>query len=498
MIKGKYVIKNDLPKEAYDEIKADLTTSINDLYGDVKQYCIWRERDEYIQIPRFYKNDILTKYIKSEINTPKEVEFKFLGKLNEKQKKISEICIEKIKQKNGGTIILPCGSGKTVIALYIASELKLKTLAITHKTFLQDQWMERIKQFTTAKIGMIRQKYIDVNDKEIVVGMLQSISLIEYPDKIFSDFGLVLYDEAHHIVAEKFSNALYKIHSPYVVGLTATPERKGNLTDMLYYLLGQPLYKEKSQQKEFPVIVKRIHYDIKHPKFVEKLQYFKGKFLPSVTKMIKNLISIEERNVLIINMIYNVWKLGDRKILVLSERIMHLETLKEMLDNLIKKKVSDNEIIDDECTTGFYIGRCSALERKCTEDCSIIFGSYDMCKEAVDFSIPPNTLFLVTSKPDSGLIKQACGRIMRKQNKEAYDGVYPIIVDFNDQFSIFPKQGAKREKVYVKEKYVIENYNAVKDVIYTRYDYYKNVFKFTDEEIQKLHLENIDFYDNIK
>jgi superfamily II DNA or RNA helicase len=83
----------------------------------------------------------------------------------------------------------------TVIAINMACELGLKTLVVVHKTFLQNQWYERIKQFTDAKIGMIRQNKIDTEDKDIVVGMLQSIALKDYDQKIFDEYGLVIFDE---------------------------------------------------------------------------------------------------------------------------------------------------------------------------------------------------------------------------------------------------------------------------------------------------------------
>jgi hypothetical protein len=83
----------------------------------------------------------------------------------------------------------------TVLGIYLACQLKVKSLVIVHKTFLQNQWYERIKQFTNAKIGMIRQRKIDVKGKDIIIGMLQSISMIEYDPTIFNDIQLVIVDE---------------------------------------------------------------------------------------------------------------------------------------------------------------------------------------------------------------------------------------------------------------------------------------------------------------
>ena len=86
--------------------------------------------------------------------------------------------MESLPEKGGGLISLPCGAGKTVISLYIISLIKKKTIILVHKDFLMNQWYDRIKQFLpSARIGKIQQNTIDVADKDIVLAMVQSISM---------------------------------------------------------------------------------------------------------------------------------------------------------------------------------------------------------------------------------------------------------------------------------------------------------------------------------
>ena len=60
----------------------------------------------------------------------------------------------------------------TILSLYIISSLKTKTLIIVNKNFLLIQWIERITEFLpTARIGRIQGKIIDIEDKDIVIGM---------------------------------------------------------------------------------------------------------------------------------------------------------------------------------------------------------------------------------------------------------------------------------------------------------------------------------------
>ena len=65
-------------------------------------------------------------------------------------------------------------------------------------------------------------------DKDIVVGSLQSLSMKEYDEEIFEKFGFAVFDEAHHLSAEVFSKAMRKISPKYILGLSATIKRNDN------------------------------------------------------------------------------------------------------------------------------------------------------------------------------------------------------------------------------------------------------------------------------
>lgn len=84
----------------------------------------------------------------------------------------------------------------TVIGLNILSRLKKKTLIIVHKEFLLNQWVERIKMFLPdAQIGRIQAKTFDIAGKDIVIAMLQSLSMKKFDDDAFSSFGTSITDE---------------------------------------------------------------------------------------------------------------------------------------------------------------------------------------------------------------------------------------------------------------------------------------------------------------
>ena len=84
----------------------------------------------------------------------------------------------------------------TVIALNLLSQLKKKTLVVVHKEFLLNQWIERIKAFLPeAQVGRIQGKTFDIAGKDIVIGMLQSISMKTYEENAFDSFGTTIIDE---------------------------------------------------------------------------------------------------------------------------------------------------------------------------------------------------------------------------------------------------------------------------------------------------------------
>ena len=69
----------------------------------------------------------------------------------------------------------------------------------------------------------------------------------KYPSHIFQHFGLTIIDECHHIAAEVFSNALFQIVTKYMLGLSATMDRKDRLTYVFKMFIGDVVYKKERE-----------------------------------------------------------------------------------------------------------------------------------------------------------------------------------------------------------------------------------------------------------
>lgn len=803
--------KKKLQKDKLLKTKKDLTVTpiVNQDYNaDVESFEVYKENKGSVCVPRYYG----VKHF-GEPNKVLPLEgvgsrMRFKRKLRPNQEPIRESCLKEINEKGGGIVSLPCGYGKTIIALNLACELGLKTLVIVHKTFLQNQWYERIKEFTNAKIGMIRQRKTDVNNKDIVIGMLQSISMIDYDMDIFNDFGTVIIDECfigrekimtdigpmridnlyeiwyrggltpkiksfnedskkfeyknltfawkkdaedlvkvtfkerniistpnhlyltidgykeagkltpndimvartekhnknyckglnddqvqviigsflggarisrtkngsyeltqfqslkkseyskwksglfgvtshlvdvglksrligfttpqfhsnydfskpeghcnqhlvdllnlrgfsiwlmdsavlegdevnmitssldesfqnllvdrikslginchsskgldgrfrivlerltentelltylrpfmlqnlglkgqgrsynwntkfrnystcrissvshldplgsryvydievadnhnfivrtknnsgivvhncHHVGSRVFSQALYKTGAKYTIGLSATPFRSDGLTKVINWYLGDIIYRIQ-RKGDKNVVVKMFNYESNDKLYIEKKMWIKGKIKPAVQKMITNMYKMKGRNKFLVDIINSLKNQYERKILVLSGRLEHLNILKKSVDELIKEEEEKDLLEPGECTTAFYIGGMKEYELVESAEADIIFGTFAMAEEGLDID-KLNTIVFATPKRN---IIQSIGRIMRKPIKEG--DIKPMIVDIHDDLSVFTNWGNIRKKYYKKNKYEIDYYQAWNDRCVSIKDY---------------------------
>ena len=149
----------------------------------VKSYSLFEETDEYLYVPKHYGINTFGLYKKSDRDIEKTPDIYWLFKGNLRESQIPVVNSFMKPEPHDGIISLQTGGGKTVCALYIASQLKLPTIILVHNTFLKDQWIERIKYFLpNARIGIIQGETIDIKNKDIIIAMIQSLALKNYGD----------------------------------------------------------------------------------------------------------------------------------------------------------------------------------------------------------------------------------------------------------------------------------------------------------------------------
>lgn len=168
-----------------------------------------------------------------------------------------------------GAVQLPTGKGKTVLALYLASRLKQRTLVIVHKDDLVFGWQKDIKLCFDGKCepGLIKAKSRKVGDF-ITIATAQTLSRMDEKElwQYLHSFGFVVLDEMHHCPASMF-DFVNKFNSRYRLGLTATAERKDGLAHVMKLYFGEFCYKYKATSEDkdiLPVVVIPRNADFLH------------------------------------------------------------------------------------------------------------------------------------------------------------------------------------------------------------------------------------------
>jgi len=477
---GFHIEINSISKEKLQQIIAELTVhpknkELTDKQIKEATFEIYKYSDDRTQIivPRYYG---IQKYgmpkEKNIIFEPEETIFEFKKELKETQQEVIEKCIKYMKINGGGLLSVPCGFGKTVCALYIAARLGYKTLIVVNRSSLLKQWIDRIKEFLNIednKIGIIRQQIIRIDNKDIVVGMLATMARRQLTE-FYKQFGLVIFDEAHFLCCKSYSKALLQIGAKYTMSMTATPYRGDGLIKLMYWFCGGTIYRERIKMNK-NVIVKVINYKSTDRKlFVTKKRWFQGEQKSDTIKMSGNLAKINDRNILIINIINFIRTYyPERKILVLNKLKKHSLLLKREVDRLIKCDIENNIIDEDEVKTYLYNGDTPPQQRLCAEtDGDIIFGTYQMMGVGIDIA-HLNTLILASPQKD---VMQSTGRIMRKTLVSG--SVRPMIIDISDELDCFTKWRDDRQIYYKTCKYKINNYYAKNNNFVTEDEYDSN------------------------
>jgi superfamily II DNA or RNA helicase len=433
--KGYSILKNELSVEEQIKLREELNVGAYMPKSIVQQakFPVYRESPQKMYIPRYYGIKNYGKPSSYKITDGDDIDLPFNGELRDYQINIVNTFMKSADNGDGGGLLeVPCGRGKTICALSIISKIKKKTLVIVHKGFLLNQWIERIEQFLpNARVGKIQGQIIDIDDKDIVIGMLQSLSMKDYPCDVFSSFGLTVVDEVHHIAAEVFVRSLFKIVTPYVLGLSATMQRKDGLTKVFKMFLGDIIYKEKRDGND-KVIVKAHTFLTNDEDFNEVKYDYRGN--PAYSTMISKLCTYNPRNEYIIKIIIDTLSQNE------SQQLMILAHNKNLLTYFYKGL--EHRGFD---SIGYYVGGMKEKDLKVSETKKIIIATYAMASEALDIKTL-TTLVMATPKTD---VTQSIGRILRTKH------IQPLVVDIVDSHDLFQNQWRKRLTYYMKENYQV-------------------------------------------
>ena len=403
----------------------------------IPQYKVYKETEDSLYLPKHYG---ITTYGPPTATTRDVPEtnashWAFQGHLRPVQHPVVDSFL--LPAPHDGILSLHTGGGKTVCALYIASQLRVPTLVIVHNSFLRDQWEERVKGFLPfARIGRIQGDKCEIEGKDVIIAMLQTISMREIPIKTFSPIGLVIVDECHHIASEVFVQALPKVTSRYMLGLSATPTRKDGLMNVAHWFLGPLLYNSDTGDKEDTGVRVEVYEYVNHdPAFNEIIYNRQGVMF--TTLMINKLTEHPGRTRWLVEIISDVIdEFPARQLLVLTDRVQHTKDILAALPETLRNQAA---ILSTDVKADMRTEFCRSKR--------ILVATYAMCKEG--FDVPTlNTLLMATPRPD---IDQIVGRILRVEASART--IPPLVLDVVDPQ--FRRQFQQRNGLYKSRRYAV-------------------------------------------
>ena len=428
--RGAEITKRSLTDRQQKMLRRELTVAPNALNQPFpKKFKVFLETSENggtLVVPPHWANQwdaVATS--KTDAHGPgADIDVQYAGSLRTdlRQHEAAEAVQAAWARTGGATLCLPVGFGKTQVALYLVAALRKKTLVVVHTSLLADQWAVRVREVLGpgTRVGKIQGGTCDVRDKDIVIAMIQTLVSRKYPPAVFADFGLLIVDEAHHVGATVFSQAMFGLCFPRTLGLTATPDRADGLTRLITWFLGDIAFRLK-RQNQTSTRVECLRYTCDAyagPQPVNR----RGDICS--TSVITHLVTNAERTEVIARKTCELAAAG-RNVLVLSGRCDHCDDLADLLRTM-------------GCDAASYTGRHK--QRKVpVPDTQVIVATYSLTSEGFDL---PRLDALVMATPRS-TVEQSCGRVMR--GSSAADAV---IVDVVDQWGICIGQHAKRRRYY--------------------------------------------------
>jgi superfamily II DNA or RNA helicase len=344
-------------------------------------------------------------------------EFEFVGNLLPRQIEVKKEVVEILNRTGSVVLSLHTGFGKTVMAIYLASKVKMRTVILCHRSIIIDQWVQSIKKYIpTAKVCVLGEKLTkkalkerDYDESNCDFLICNVINVEKRDREFYSSFGLLVVDEIHTICTTSFSKSLLYIFPEYVIGLSATPFRTDGMDRIIELFCG-------------PEIVYRKLY---RPFNVYKVSTnFKPNSQTNISgnldwnSVLEDQASNLERNTLIVNLCRYFLS---RNILVLVKRKEHAAILR----NMLASKGEDVDIFTGD-------------SKECNYTCRILIATYSIAGCGFDHA----KLDLMIGAADVlENFTQYIGRIFRR------DDVSAIYIDLIDEMSTIKKHSMERLKI---------------------------------------------------
>jgi len=415
---SKDVIEQLKDKATFDNPQIKILLSLRKpLYNTPKkiQSFVQDDKNNSLILPRGLMRATIEIFKANNINTTfeddrfykKETFSKIVYTLRDEQQE----AINEIEKKDFSMCVAPPGFGKTLLGAVMISKREVNTIVIVNKNMLLDQWIERFEQYfdiPKKDIGFLGKSKNKLNYKLDIATMQSLKNNVD----VIKKYSFAIVDECHHIPAVTFEKILKQFQGRYILGLSATPNRKDGMQPLIFQQLGQISYvvkKKKTNKNKLKIV---------NTNFTSTTDNF--------STLVTEIINDNERNQLIIKQIKEYKK---RKILLLTDRIEHISNLEVLLDTQNIKYISIH-------------GSMSKNEQKqnmnMIDDASLVLATTSFFGEGVDFA-HLDTIILTTPISYYGRVVQYLGRIGR-------NGTNSLAIDIYDDKNPFTRSAFRKRK----------------------------------------------------
>lgn len=365
-------------------------------------------------------------------NSGDPIHYSFQGELREKQRE----AVNELLKKDTGVLSATTAFGKTVVGIHMIAARKTNTLILVHRAQLMEQWVERLSEFLDIPSSEIGQIGSGKNKRTgmIDVAMLQTINYRGSVKPFVKEYGHIIVDECHHVSAFSFEQVLKTAEAKYILGLTATLNRKDGHHPIVTMQCGPVRYRVSGRAE-----AERRPFD--HFVYIRKTSFAMEEQLPTlpIYEIYNKLIADETRNDLIFDDLLKALDQG-RSPLLLTERTAHLTYFEQRLTDFAKNVIVLRGGMGKKQREAVW-DRIRSIP---PDEERVLLATGRFIGEGFD-DARLDTLFLVTPISWKGTLQQYAGRLHR-----LYDGKRDVqVYDYVDyQVPMLERMFGRRRKGY--------------------------------------------------
>jgi len=378
--------------------------------------------DHHLALPRGCLEDVqrllndlkIQVSIRDERRSGTPIDVAFHGKLRPEQKTATQ----KLLRYDTGVLSATTAFGKTVVAASIIAERGVNALVLVHRRQLLDQWVDRLSEFlgispsSIGRIGGGRKQFTG----QIDVAIIQSLVRKGVVKDWIADYGHVIIDECHHLSAQSFELAARRTKARYVLGLSATVNRKDGHHPIVFMQCGPIRHRVDAKSEavarpfEHSVIVRPTAFrPVSEANDDRRIQFH---------DLYRELSFDDDRNRMICEDVIQSVREG-RSPLVLTERKDHLDELAAHLEKRVR------HVVVLKGGTGIRASRAIAerLSAIRSDEDRVLLATGRYVGEGFD-DARLDTLFLTLPVSWRGTIAQYVGRLHRLHEGKTEVRVY--------------------------------------------------------------------------